>query len=91
MEPGGLGGEVVLLAQVVGAGGGGPELGDGGVDVAGPLEQVGAHGPQAVVVAEPLLETSSSARPASGPWSIAAATARLSVTIGLAVSRSGSV
>ena len=53
---GGLGGEVVLLAEVRGAGGRGPELDDRGLRVAGQLEEVGAHGMQAVVVAELLVE-----------------------------------
>ena len=55
-QAGRLRGQVLLLAQVGGAGRRGPELGDRVLPVAGLLQQVGAHGVQPVVVAEALAE-----------------------------------
>src|SRR5579859_3019549 len=51
-QPGRPGHQVVTLAQVGGAGGGGLELGDRAAGVAGLFEQVGSHRTQPVVVAE---------------------------------------
>src|ERR1017187_4652281 len=56
-QAGGLGGQVVLLAEVRGAGGRGAELSDGGLGVTGQVEEVGTHRMQPVGVAEPLAET----------------------------------
>ncbi len=90
-EPGGLGGQVVLLRHARRAGRRGPVVRDRRLGVAGHLEQVGAHGVEPVVAGQPLVERRRAAsRPAAGPWTMAAAIARLSATIGLSVIRSSS-
>ena len=65
----------------------------GGLDVAGHLEQVRAHGLEAVVLDHAVVgverSTGRRARPA-GPCTIATATARFSVTIGFGATRSSS-
>lgn len=67
-EAGRLGGEVVLFAKVGGAGRGSAELDDRSLGVAGLLEEVGAHGMEAVVVAEPFAETVEHGK--AGAWSV---------------------
>jgi hypothetical protein len=51
------------------------------------LEEVRADGVEAAVAGQQLVEALGSARPAAGPSTIAAATARMSITIGLPVIR----
>ena len=55
-EAGGLGSQVVLFAEVGGAGGGSTELGGGRLRVTGLFQEVGTDGVEAVVVAEPLVK-----------------------------------
>lgn len=74
----------MTFAQVRRAHGRGVELRGGPLGVAGQLEEVRSDRVQAVVLAEPVQRPSSSASPALGPSTMAAA-ARLSDTIGLPV------
>ena len=51
-----LGCQVVLFAEVGGAGGGGTKFGGGGLIVTGLFQEVGTDGVETVVVAEPLVK-----------------------------------
>lgn len=89
-EPGGACGQVVTLRHARRAPRRRPVVHDRRVAVVGHLEQVGAHGVEAVVAGQSLVDALEQREAVAGPSTIAAATARLSVTIGLAVIRSSS-